>query len=106
MYEETADGVRAVCAYERKNTEYSTEYKSYYVDRQNQLVGIGVTDNTKEEPSERGRYLLLYFDGYQLVELADLSLIGAPAYKRGFYEEGYLYAFAPGGLFAVQKVLD
>lgn len=105
VYEETADGVRAVCAYELRNTVYSTEYKSYYVDRQNQLVGLGVLDNTREEPSERSRYILLYFDGYELVELVNVPLAGDPAHKRGVYIDGYLYMFGATD-FRVQRVFD
>ncbi len=105
VYEETANGVRAVCAYEMRNTHYSTEYKSYYVDRQNQLVGLGVLDNTREEPIERGRYILLHFDGYELVELVNVPLAGDPAHKRSVYIDGYLYMFGPTG-FLVQKVFD
>ena len=45
VYEETDGGVRSVCSYELEDAEYSTEYTSYYVDRKNQLIGVGIVDN-------------------------------------------------------------
>ena len=87
VYEETEDGVRSVCSYELDRAEYSTEYKSYYVNRQDQLVGIGVVNNGQS------RYILLQFDGYELVELLNVSLDGKPANMRGVYIDGYMYMF-------------
>ena len=87
VYEETEDGVRSVCSYELDRAEYSTEYKSYYVNRQDQLVGIGVINNAQS------RYILLQFDGYELVELLNVSLDGKPANMRGVYIDGYMYMF-------------
>ena len=87
VYEETEDSVRSVCSYELDRAEYSTEYKSYYVNRQDQLVGIGVINNGQS------RYILLQFDGYELVELLNVSLDGKPANMRGVYIDGYMYMF-------------
>ena len=109
VYEETSDGVRSVCSYELDNAEYSTEYKSYYVDRQNQLVGIGIVDNsyynTNKNSTEASRYLLLHFDGYELVELVNVPLAGTPANMRGVYIDGYMYMFGNRD-FKVEKVFD
>ena len=97
VYEETADGVRSVCSYELPNAEYSTEYKSYYVDRENQLVGIGIVDNSYYSANKysdaASRYILLHFDGYELIELVNVSLAGKPENKRGVYIDGYMYMF-------------
>ncbi len=94
VYEETKDDVRSVCSYELKYAEYSTDYKSYYVDRQNQLIGIGVIDYEYRNKSEgMSRYILLHFDGYNLVELINTSLNGTPNYMRGVYIDGYMYMF-------------
>ncbi len=109
VYEETADGVRAVCAYELEHATYSTEYKSYFVDRQNGLIGIGVVDNSYYDfdkySGEARRYLLLHFDGYELLELVNVPLNGDPANMRGVYIDGYLYAFGFES-FQVVKVFD
>jgi len=110
VYEETEDGVRSVCSYELENAYYSTDYKSYYVDRKNQLVGIGVTDYryyiaTDTNRSEAFRYILLLFDGYELVELVNVPLSGEPSDKRGVYIDGYMYMFGLND-FKVEKVFD
>ncbi len=107
VYEETDDGVRSVCSYELNNAEYSTEYKSYYVDRENQLIGIGVKDyNYRTDgyvKNESSRYILLYFDGYDLVELINTHLEGQPQNMRGVYIDGYMYMFGQKD-FKVEKV--
>jgi len=103
VYEETEDGVRSVCAYELEGADYSTEYKSYYVDRQNQLVGIGIYDNSYRDRNEQSRYILLLFDGYELVELVNVHLDGEPANMRGVYIDGYMYMFGRSD-FKVEKV--
>lgn len=109
VYEETADGVRSVCSYELENTNYSTEYKSYYIDRQNQLIGIGVIENryynTLKNPNEAGRYILLRFDGYELIELLNVPLAGEPVNNRGVYIDGYMYLFGHND-FKVEKIFD
>ncbi len=99
VYEETDVGVRSVCSYELDNAQYSTEYKSYYVDRQNQFVGIGVIDNVQS------KYILLHFDGYELIELVNVPLHGDPANMRGVYIDGYMYMFGQND-FKVEKVFD
>lgn len=97
VYEEAENGVHSVCSYELENVIYSTEYKSYYVDRQNQLIGLGVDGRFGE------KYVLLRFDGYKLVKLVDEFLIGRPDYMRGVYIDGYMYMFGECD-FKVKKV--
>ena len=99
VYEETEDGVRSVCSFEPGASGYSTEYKSYYVDRENKLVGIGIVDRWLNE------YLLLHFDGYEIVKLAEVSLDGDTANMRGVYIDGYMYMFGKGE-FKVKKVFN
>jgi uncharacterized secreted protein with C-terminal beta-propeller domain len=109
VYEETANGVRSVCAYELEDAEYSTEYKSYYVDRKNQLIGIGAIDNryydTDKYSDQARRYILLHFDGYELAELVNVPLRGDLANMRGVYIDGYMYMFGRDD-FKVEKVFD
>ena len=109
VYEETASGVRSVCSYELESASYSTEYKSYYVDRENQLVGIGVVDNryynTSKYSDEAHRYILLHFDGYRLTEIVNVPLAGNPANMRGVYIDGYMYMFGQND-FKVVKIFD
>ena len=106
VYEETEDGVRSVCSYELDGVEYSTEYKSYYIDRQNRLIGLGIADLYNNDHTVY-RYILLHFDEYELVELVNVPLTcdNNPAHLRGVYIDGYMYMF---GLmdYKVEKVFD
>lgn len=97
VYEESEDGVRSVDSYELKETTYSTKYRSYYVDREQQLIGLGILRGGYTE------YLLLYFDGYALTALANLPLDGDPSVMRAVYIDGYLYAFGTNH-FAVERI--
>ena len=99
VYEETEDGVRSVCSYEIEDAQYSTEYKSYYVDRQNQFVGVGVISEGVT------KYILLHFDEYELVELVNVQLDGDPAFMRGVYIDGYMYMFGTND-YQVEKLFD
>lgn len=102
VYEETKNGVNSFCKYELENTDYSTQYKSYYIDRENQLIGLGVnTYNSSIDQAER--YIVLYFDGYNLVEVANVRLAGITDVKRGVYIDGYMYMFGEND-FKVEKL--
>ncbi len=102
IYEETKNGVNGFCKYELENTDYSTQYKSYYIDRENQLIGLGVnTYNSSIGQAER--YIVLYFDGYNLVEVANVRLAGITDVKRGVYIDGYMYMFGEND-FKVEKL--
>lgn len=88
IYYETEKGVESLCSYTAKAT-YSTEYKSYYINRQHQILGLGLT-STKGGVS---RYVVLRFDGDYLFELANVELAGNNSYKRGVYIDGFMYMF-------------
>ena len=105
VYEEAEKDIVSVCSYELKNTSYSTEYKSYYVDRKNNLIGIGIIANEYSSLGQRSKYILLHFDGYELVELVNVSLQGEPQNMRGVYIDGYMYMFGHND-FKVQKVFN
>ncbi len=93
VYEETADGVRAVDSYELEGAEYSTEYKSYYIDRENQIIGLGIRDYAHYPYENSYRYIVLHFDGYKLIELRNVQLNGDPAKMRGVLIDGWMYMF-------------
>ena len=103
-YEETESEVRVVCAWEERNASFSEDYKSYLIDRENGLIGIGIYDNS--EYKQKGLYILLAFDGYGFKELEALEIEGDNAKKRGVYIDGYLYAFGEtANGFAVQRII-
>lgn len=108
IYQEGEDDVESVCAYLSDAdlpTYFSSSYKSYYIDRENQLIGLGYRQYIAS-PKERNideRYLLLQFDGEKLNVLLDVQLQGDERIKRGFYADGYFYLFGESD-FSVHKI--
>lgn len=86
IYEETAGGVEPIASYELP-CSFSQEYKSYYIDRENNLVGIPIRlwSDGKEY------YLLLHYDGYELRNMKDLRIGGVMDAVRADIIDGYLY---------------
>ncbi len=92
LYEESDTGVVSVCFYEHGGS-FSEDYKSYFIDRQRQLVGLGVNNS---------RYILLAFNGYELVEVVNCPLAGDDDTKRAFIDGDWLYML--GQEFRVEKI--
>jgi len=103
VYKEAKDGVESVCSYELENVSYSTDYKSYYIDRENQLIGLGIYDYNNYQNTRSTGYILLHFDNQKLNELLNLALNGSPDNMRGVYIDGYMYMFGQNE-FKVEKV--
>lgn len=102
-YRETENGVESICAYER-NAYFSTDYKSYYIDRENQIIGIGLCFWGGEEYPGFW-YVLLHFDGSAFRELAMIPMNDSGTLiqeMRGVVIDGWLYVFAND--FHIQKV--
>jgi len=97
IYEETADGVASVCSFE-KNVSFSEDYKSYLIDRENQLVGLAVSD----WENGTNQYLLLLFDGYELREVVYRPFDSKIWDARAFVADGWLYAV--GNELLTQKI--
>ena len=102
VYEEGADGVESVAVYESDRSGYSTDYKSYFIDRENRLVGLAISryDYSYNYQCE---YVLLSFNGYGLYKLLSLPASSDLASARAFIEDGFLYLFHADG-FAVKAV--
>ena len=92
IYEETDNGVASVCDI-IYYVNFASEYKAYYIDRENNLFGIPVQDG----------YVLLHFDGYQLHQVAKAVTIGSLNETRGVVIDQYLYVFSPK-YFDVEKI--
>ena len=88
VYAETVDAVESVCSFELEQVYWSEIYKSYYIDRQNQLLGMGYVD---EQGSSR--YMVLLFDGYELNGLLDTAIAGEPDAMRGVLIDDWFYLF-------------
>lgn len=85
-YVETTDGAEPVAAYERA-CGFSSVYKSYFIDRENQMVGLAVSDWFTGEI----RYLLIQFDGYQFRLLEDIPISCGLEVARATMIDGWLY---------------
>lgn len=99
VYEEAEGSVRSVCTYKIDTGYFSTDYKSYYIDRENQLIGLGLWDIWH-------RYILIRFDGEQIVELINMPFYDSEYEDlRGFYLDGYMYMIGHEEI-NVKKVFD
>lgn len=99
LYQETPDGVASVCAYEVFPCYFSTEYKSYLIDRDNMRFGLGYTAYKENHVD---CYTLLQFDGYEFVELVKEPVTGDHSLKRAVIIDGYIYMF--GDNFIVKEI--
>ena len=90
VYAEDGDSVRSLDAYEVKDVSFASEYKAYLIDRENALVGMHVVNWIDGSNT----YVLLHFDGYELVELAKVKLASdLPDLTRAAVIDGWLYIF-------------
>lgn len=93
IYEETVDGVRSVDSYKRTYCTYPSEYKSYYINREESLLGIPLVDYG----ANYDQYVLLQIKGGNIVELARVNLSSATIESvRGVCIDGYLYVLSEG----------
>lgn len=84
--------------------DYSLDYKSYLVNRENDIFGFGVSGYYEEGSTLNGArvYILLHFNGYELTAYKfNVSLV--PDTVRAAYIDGYLYITTDTG-FEVEKI--
>jgi uncharacterized secreted protein with C-terminal beta-propeller domain len=96
VYEEIDGKVVSVCKYEPPQTWSSDDYKSYYIDRENGLIGLGTSRVERYGDSYDmpvSKYTVLSFADRTLTEEFRVSLMGNHAHKRGVYVDGYFYMF-------------
>lgn len=98
VYVEGERGIESLCKYELENVSYSESYKSYFIDRENGLIGIGITKYNERKNFYGDSYIVVSFDGYSLHKLLDTPLEGNNACKRGVYIDGYMYMLGSSGL--------
>lgn len=96
VYEESETGVVSVASYELGDTYYSEDYKSYYVNREERIVGLGIETYSGQKYDADGdsnRYIVVRFDGYKLREILNESLGGGNDDKRGVLIDEFFYMF-------------
>ena len=89
VYEEQAGQVVSVAEF-AFDGRYSENYKDYFINREENLFGFGVTYDSKYGSS----YVLLQFDGYDLNVVSVMEFnnyYGMPTGSRGILRDGYFY---------------
>ena len=95
VYREENGKVVSVDSYVIENASYDTNYKCYYVNRNEGMFGFGYYDyNYKTNTLFSGcRYVLLMFANGELLEVANVPIGASPNDMRSVYIDGYLYVF-------------
>lgn len=92
VYKEEDNKVVTVCVEEFSRTYFSTDYKSYYVDRTNHLLGLAISTYSDDSKKYEDSYLLLHFDGEYFDKVIALGINhNSEDSVRAFYEKSYLY---------------
>ena len=101
IYEEIDGKVEIIDTY-LFDGEYSTDYKSYYINRENKMFGLAVTYAYNQVTHDYcNYYLLLVFNGYEIVEAAKVEMAfayDAPSRVRAILVDDYLYITDDSGL--------
>lgn len=87
VYRESEDKVVPVCYYIVNGT-CSSEYKSYFIDREKGLIGLGVYDNNSAWPN---RYILLRYTGSELKVIMNREVNGSRNLMRAALVDGWFY---------------
>ena len=105
VYREGVTKVLPVCKYEIESAGYSEDYKSYFIDRENALIGLGVSYGVNNGYSTvyKDGYILLHFNGQELIEVVSCELIGDNYEKRAVLTDGFFYMLSPEA-FKIEKV--
>ncbi len=91
LYTETQDGVESAATFEMAGCKFSEEFKAYFIDAENGLIGLGI-----ERPDGGSEYILLLYDGYGLRQVDGVKYTERVNYDsaRAFIDNGYIYVFS------------
>ena len=72
---------------------YSRDYKSYFIDRENDMFGFAAESLYVGNGEMGNYYILLVFNGYELIAIANVEMdTSMDAVRvRAFVDDGYLY---------------
>ena len=94
VYREEDGKVVSVSQFVVPDAYISSEYKAYYIDRQNGLIGLGIV--VYGQSGRVNGYMVLRLDGDTLTLVSGEELGGDNDVKRGVYIDGYFYMFGAG----------
>lgn len=99
VYEERGNRVVSVCDFELRGVDFSEDYKAYYINRAEGLIGLMVSRDYVSE------YILLRFDGESVTQITFkyFSHVITEDWARATVIDSTLYIFAEGQ-FKVVKV--
>ena len=89
-YKEDGDKLVSVDYY-IVNGNYSEEYKSYYINREAGLFGLGVYDRNSENPN---RYIVLHYNGEEIEEIININMSGERSSMRAVWIGDFMYVFS------------
>lgn len=96
VFKESNGKVVSIDSFEMSNVSFSTDYKSYYVNRDLRIIGLGVRTSSN---STNNKYVCLYFDGYELREVVNSTIEFSSIHSvRGFYLNQYYYIVTDKGI--------
>ncbi len=100
IYEEKNGMVVSVCTYELRGVEFSEDYKSYYINRKDNLFGLMTSR------SDVGDYILVHFNGGAIVPAANVKFdrVSDEGWTRATIVDGKLFVFASEGQFKAVKL--
>jgi uncharacterized secreted protein with C-terminal beta-propeller domain len=92
IYEEKNGMVVSVCDYELRGVTFSEDYKSYYINRKENLFGL-MTSTTYASD-----YILVHFNGGAIVPAANVKMthVANEDWTRATMIDGKLFVFAEG----------
>ncbi|MBQ1195286.1 MAG: beta-propeller domain-containing protein [Clostridia bacterium] len=100
IYEEKNGMVVSVCTYELRGVEFSEDYKSYYINRKDNLFGLMTSK------ADVGDYILVHFNGGAMVPVANVRFdrVSDEGVTRATIVDGKLFVFASEGQFKATKL--
>ena len=98
VYEEKNGAVVSVCDYEVDGVDFSEDYKSYYINRKENLFGLLTSTAYASD------YILVHFDGGSIMPAANVKLerVVNEDWARATIVDGTLFVFAQGQFKAVK----
>ncbi len=92
VYKEKGNAVEIVCSYVFDWTLTSHDYKSYFIDRERHLIGIGISSRIRNSAQYEDYYILLHFNGsYFDFVLSERVDIYDSSSVRSFLLNGFVY---------------